>query len=213
MDILATLSGAQVLSSLDALSRFTQLQLHKEDIEKTAFRSHWGLFQFKRMPFRPRNWPSNFQRVIQSILAPYLWMFMLVYIDNILVYPNTFESHIEHLDEVLQAVEDNRLTLSPLKCHFFYSSFLLLRHKVSCLGLSMHKEKVQTILELKRPTKVSKLQSFLGMMVYFQAFIHSLQIEWDFYSNSCKKDQFGIGERSKNMPGIQEKELYRKHWF
>ena len=85
-EILSSLSGAQVLSSLDALSGFTQLELDPDDIEKTAFRTHRGLFQFRRMPFGLRNGPSIFQRVMQGILAPYLWIFCLVYIDDIVVY-------------------------------------------------------------------------------------------------------------------------------
>lgn len=169
--ILAALSGAQVLSSLDALSGFTQLELDEKDVEKTAFRTHRGLFQFKRMPFGLRNGPSIFQRVMQSVLAPYLWLFTLVYIDDIVVYSKGFEEHIEHLDKVLEAVERAGITLSPAKCHLFYSSILLLGHKVSRLGLSTHAEKVKAITELARPTKVQELQMFLGMLVYFSAFI------------------------------------------
>ena len=139
-EILSSLSGAQVLSSLNALSGFTQLEMHEDDIEKTAFRTHRGLFQFKRMPFRLRNGPSIFQRVMQGILAPYLWIFCLVYIDDIVIYSKNYEDHIEHLDKVLEAIELAGITLSPVKCHLFYSSILLLGHKVSRLGLSTHTE-------------------------------------------------------------------------
>ena len=170
-DILASLSGAQVLSSLDALSGFTQLELAKEDIEKTAFRTHRGLFQFKRLPFGLRNGPSIFQRVMQSILAPYLWIFCLVYIDDIVIYSKSYEEHLSHLDQVLAAIEKAGITLSPKKCHLFYGSILLLGHKVSRLGLSTHAEKVKAIMELERPRKLSQLQAFLGMVVYFSAFI------------------------------------------
>lgn len=141
-EILSSLSGAQVLSSLDALSGFTQLEMSEEDVEKTAFRTHRGLFQFKRMPFGLRNGPSIFQRVMQGILAPYLWIFCLVYIDDIIIYSKSYEEHIEHLDKVLEAIEKAGITLSPVKCHLFYSSVLLLGHKVSRLGLSTHLEKV-----------------------------------------------------------------------
>lgn len=82
---MASLSGAQVLSSLDALSGFTQLELADKDIEKTAFRTHRGLFQFKCLPFSLWNGPSIFQHVMQSILVPYLWIFCLVYIDDIII--------------------------------------------------------------------------------------------------------------------------------
>ena len=170
-EILASLSGAQVLSSLDALSGFTQLELDPEDVEKTAFRTHRGLFQFKRMPFGLRNSPSIFQCIMQNILSPYLWLFCLVYINNIVVYSKSYEDHIDHLGKVLEVIERAGITLSPSKCHLFYGSILLLGHKVSCLGLSTHAEKVKAIVELDRPRKLSQLQAFLGMVVYFSAFI------------------------------------------
>ena len=177
-EILSSLSGAQVLSSLDALSGFTQLELDPDDIEKTAFRTHRGLFQFRRMPFGLRNGPSIFQRVMQGILAPYLWIFCLVYIDDIVVYSKSYEEHIGHLDKVLEAIEKAGITLSPSKCHLFYGSILLLGHKVSRLGLSTHEEKVRAITELDHPRKLSQLQTFLGMVVYFSAFI-------PFYTSIC----------------------------
>lgn len=177
-DILASLSGAQVLSSLDALSGFTQLELAEEDIEKTAFRTHRGLFQFKRLPFGLRNGPSIFQRVMQGILAPYLWIFCLVYIDDIVIYSKSYEEHLVHLDKVLEAIKKAGITLSPKKCHLFYGSILLLGHKVSRLGLSTHAEKVEAIMSLERPRKLSQLQAFLGMVVYFSAFI-------PYYSSVC----------------------------
>lgn len=170
-EILASLSGAQVLSSLDALSGFTQLEMDEEHKEKTAFRTHRGLFQFRRMPFGLRNGPSIFQRITQGILSPYLWIFCLVYIDDIVVYSKSYEDHIGHLDKVLTLIENSGLTLSPTKCHLFYGSVLLLGHKVSRLGLSTHLEKVRAVLDLAKPTKLAELQTFLGMAVYFSAFI------------------------------------------
>jgi hypothetical protein len=170
-EILSALSGAQVILGLDALAGFTQIGMFPDDIELTAFCTHLGLYQFKRMPFGLKNGPSIFQRVMQGVLAPYLWMFCLVYIDDIVVYSKTYKEHIDHLDKVLTAMREAKLTLSPKKCHLFYSSILLLGHKVSRLGLSTHEEKVKAISELNRPTKVSQLQTFLGMVVYFSAFI------------------------------------------
>lgn len=177
-EILSPLSGAQVLSSLDTLAGFTQLEFSEEEVKKPAFRTHLGLFQFKRMPFGLRHGPSIFQRVMNSILAPYLWLFALVYIDDIVVYSTSYEDHIEHLDAVLGAIETAGITLSPARCHLFYSSILLLGHKVSCLGLSTHKAKVQAIMDLVRPTRISQLQAFLGMVVYFSVFI-------PFYAGIC----------------------------
>ena len=108
---------------------------------------------------------------MQDILAPYLWIFCLVYIDDIVIYSKSYEEHLIHLDKVLEAIENAGITLSPKKCHLFYGSILLLGHKVSRLGLSTHAEKVSAIMELERPRKLSQLQAFLGMVVYFSAFI------------------------------------------
>jgi hypothetical protein len=139
--------------------------------EKTAFRSHRGLWQFRRMPFRLRNGPSVFRRVMQGVLAPYLWLFTLVYIDDIVVFSKSWEEHLVHLDKVLGAISKAGITLSPPKCFVGYSSILLLGQKVSRLGLSTHKEKVAAIQELAQLTQVSDLQKFLGMCVYFAAYI------------------------------------------
>ncbi len=96
---------------------------------------------------------------------------MLVYIDNIIIYSKSYEEHIDYLDHILAAIEDAGLTLSSKKCHLFYESVLLLGHKVSQLDLSTHEEKVRAILEMKVPMRLSELQTFLGMVVYFSAFI------------------------------------------
>jgi hypothetical protein len=159
-EILQALSGAQVLSSFDALAGFTQLEMADDAKEKTAFRSHCGLWQFRRMPFGLRNGPSIFQRVMQGVLALYLWLFMLVYIDNIMVFSKSWDEHLVHLDKVLGAISKAGITLSPPKCFVGYSSILLLGQKVSCLGLSTHKEKVATIQDLARPMHVSDLQKW-----------------------------------------------------
>jgi Reverse transcriptase (RNA-dependent DNA polymerase) len=108
---------------------------------------------------------------MQSILALYLWLFALVYIDDILIYSKSYKEHLTHLDLVLQACEDVNLTLAPKKGHFMYTSILLLGQKVSCLGLSTHKLKVQAITDLACPENHSALQTFSGMVIYFSHFI------------------------------------------
>lgn len=170
-DILQALTGAQWLTTLDALAGFTQLTLTDNAAEKLAFRTHRGLWQFRRMPFGFRNGPSVFQRVMQNVLAPFLWIFALVYIDDIVIFSLTFEEHLTHIDRVFKAISEANITLSPPKCHFAYQSLLLLGQKVSRLGLSTHKEKVDAIVNLDTPRNISELQTFLGMMVYFSAYI------------------------------------------
>ena len=83
------------------------------------------------MPFSYKNVPSIIQHIIQSVLAPFLWIFTLVYIDNIIIFFLTFEDHISHLDQVCKTIEDFRVTLSVTKGYFRYQSLLLLEQKVS----------------------------------------------------------------------------------
>ena len=129
------------------------------------------LWQFVRMPFGYKNGPSIFQHIMQNVLALFLWIFTLVYINDIIIFSLTLEDHISHLDQVFKAIEDSRVTLSITKCHFRYQSLLLLGQKVSWLGLSTHKEKVDVILLLDELKDRHNLQVFLGMMVYFSAYI------------------------------------------
>jgi hypothetical protein len=161
----------QVLSSFDALAGFNQVEMEEEAQEKTVFRSHRGLWQFKCMPFGLRNGPSIFQRITQGILALFLWIFTLVYIDNIVVFSRNWEDHLVHLNKVLSTVSAAGITLEPKKCFVGYSSILLLGQKVSRLGLSTHKEKVAAIQELLRPSSILDLQKFLGMINYFLVYI------------------------------------------
>jgi hypothetical protein len=170
-DILQTLTGSQWLSTLDALAGFTQVELADEDREKTAFRTHRGLYQFIRMPFGLRNGPAIFQRIMQRVLAPYLWIFTLVYIDDIVIFSLTFDDHLKHLDLVLKAIIAAGVTLSPKKCNLGYQSLMLLGQKVSRLGISTHKDKVDAILKLDIPKNTHELQTFLGMLTYFSAYI------------------------------------------
>lgn len=170
-DILQALQGSQYLSTLDALAGFTQLTIKPADKEKLAFRCHRGLFQFKRMPFGFRNGLAVFQQIMQGVLAPFLWIFTLVYIDNIVIFSKMFNEHLDHINRVLQVIKESKITLSPSKCHFGYQSLILLGQKVSRLGLSTHKEKVEAIVELDEPRNVKELQRFLGMMVYFSSYV------------------------------------------
>ncbi|KAG8727329.1 hypothetical protein FRC10_006224, partial [Ceratobasidium sp. 414] len=123
------------------------------------------------MPFGFRNGPPIFQRVMQDILSPFLWIFALVYIDDIVVFSKTFDEHCKHLDTIFAAIADSGLTLSPSKCHLGYHSLMLLGQKVSRLGMSTHKEKVDAVLQLEEPKNVPTLQNFLGMMTYFSSYI------------------------------------------
>ena len=171
MDILQALSGAQYLSIFDALSGFTQMEFDEESRPIMAIHTHRGLHHFKRMPFGWRNGLPEFQRAMQEILLPYLWIFTLVYIDDIVIYSRTFEEHLKHVDVVLKAIAESGLTLLPLKCHIGYQSIIVLGNKVSRLRLSTHHEKLKAMWELEAPKDRKKLETFLSLAVYFSVYI------------------------------------------
>ena len=123
------------------------------------------------MPFGWRNGPPEFQRAMQEVLAPYLWVFSLVYINNIVVYSCTFEDHLKHVDLVLKAIANAKITLSPPKCHLGYRSIIVLGNNVSRLGLSTHHKKLKAVWELETPHDRKKLESFLGLAVYFSSYV------------------------------------------
>ena len=125
-DILQALMGSQWLTTFDALSGFQQVEIKEEHQPISAFRCHQGLLQFKRLPFGLRNGPQVFQRIMNKVLSAMLWLFVLVYIDDIVVYSKTFEDHLVHLDKVLKAIIKVNITLSPPKCHIGYQSLILL---------------------------------------------------------------------------------------
>ena len=156
-NILHALSGSQWLSTFDALLGFHQLEIVEEHRHITAFRTHkHGLLEFTRLPFRLRNGPAVFQQVMNKVLAKFLWLFVLVYIDDIVIYSQSFEHHVQHLDSVLHAIAKANITLSPPKCHIGYQSLILLGQRVSRLGISTHQEKIDAVDAMKPPTTVSK---------------------------------------------------------
>ena len=131
----------------------------------------YGLLRFTRLPFGLRNGPTIFQRAMNEVLAKFLWLFILVYINDIVVYSQTFENHLQHLNSVLGAIAKANITLSPPKCHIGYQSLILLGQQVSRLGISTHKEKIDAVDAMKPPTKVKELQMFLGFVNYFTIYI------------------------------------------
>jgi len=108
---------------------------------------------------------------MNKVLAKFLWLFVLVYIDDIVVYSQSFENHLQHLDSVLGAITKANITQSPPKCHIGYQSLILLGQRVSRLGISTHQEKIDAVDAMKPPVKVKELQMFLGFVNYFAIYI------------------------------------------
>lgn len=165
------LHGKKVFSILDAAHGYHQLPVAENDRWKTAFITHRGLFQYKRMPFGLKNAPVQFQCFMDSVLGSLRWTAALVYIDNILVFSDDIASHAEHLRMLLRSAMDVGLKFNPSTCHFAYPSLRVLGHRVSTDGLSILEDRAAAIRELAVPSTLKQLWHVLGIFGYYRQFI------------------------------------------
>ena len=170
-DIFDQLGGATVFSTMDMRSGFWQLPMHEQSIEKTAFVCHRGQFEFVRLPFGLANAPSIYQRTMNKVLAQFIGKFVMVFIDDIVVYSKNKEDHAKHVQLVLETLEKNGLTLKDTKCSFAQSQIDLLGYVVSAKGVSAQAGKTEAIKALAPPTSVTELRRFLGMTGYYRNLI------------------------------------------
>jgi hypothetical protein len=117
-DLLAKVSEGKIFTQMDLYSGFWQIPMNPADIEKTAFTSPLGLYEWKFMPFGLMNAPATFQAVMEKVLAPVLWKTCVVYIDDLVIFSQTEEEHLEHLAEVLKLLDEAGLRMKVEKCHF-----------------------------------------------------------------------------------------------
>ena len=165
------LSKAKVFSKIDLRSGYHQIKIRPEDIPKTAFSTRYGLFEYLVMSFGLTNAPAHFMYLMNSVFMPELDKFVVVFIDDILVYSQNEEEHAEHLRIVLTRLRDNQLYAKFSKCEFWLNKIPFLGHVLSGDGISVDPTKVQEVLEWKAPTTVTEVQSFLGLAGYYRRFI------------------------------------------
>jgi hypothetical protein len=170
-DLFDQLRGAYVFSKIDLWLGYHQLKVRECDIPKTAFVSRYGLYEFTVMSFGLTNASAYFMYVMNKVLMEYLDKFIVVFIDDILVYSRNEEEHEGHLHLVLQKLLDHKLYAKLSKCEFWLKQVTFLGHVVSKGGISMDPSKVQDVLSWKAPMSVSDIQSFLGLAGYYRRFI------------------------------------------
>jgi len=169
-DLLDRLTGASVFSSLDLQSGYHQIRIAEEDVPKTAFTTPpQGLYEFRVLSFGLTNAPAAFQREMNRIFGQL--DFVLVYLDDILVFSKDPEQHAEHLKQVLQLLRAEQLHAKMSKCSFFQPSVHFLGHVISAEGVHVDPRKISAIADWPRPKDVSQLRSFLGLGSYFKRFV------------------------------------------
>ena len=170
-DYLDALAGVRYFTTLDLASGFWQVPMHPESIEKTAFVSHAGSYEFLIMPFGLKNAPSMFQRLMSNVLAGLSQKVCMDYIDDILVVGRTFEEHVGNLRTVLQRLRKAGLRLKPKKCDLFKTKVKYLCFVVSANGIEVDPEKNRAVKEFPVPEDVRRLRGFLGLTSYYRRFI------------------------------------------
>jgi hypothetical protein len=165
------LTGARVFSKIDLRSGYHQICIRPEDIPKTAFTTQYGLFEYLVMSFGLTNAPAHFIYLMNSLFTPKLDKFVVVFIDDILIYSKNEEEHAQHLRIVLTHLREHQLYAKFSKCAFWLEKIQFLGHVLSAKGIVVDPSKVKDILEWKPPTTVHQVQSFLGLAGYYRRFI------------------------------------------
>nr|KYP59429.1 Retrovirus-related Pol polyprotein from transposon 17.6 [Cajanus cajan] len=170
-DLMDQLVGACVFSKIDLRSGYHQIRVKGEDVPKTAFRTRYGHYEYLVMPFGVTNAPAIFMDYMNRIFHPYLDKFVVVFIDDILVYSKTKEEHAEHLKVVLQTLRERQLYAKLSKCDFWLEEVSFLGHAISSGGIAVDPSKVDAVLKWETPKLVSEIRSFLGLAEYYKRFI------------------------------------------
>ena len=175
-DFFYQLRGARVYSKIDLRTGYHQLRVRETDIPKTAFRTRYGHFEFTVMPFGLTNALAAFMDLMHRVFQPYLDQFVVVVVDDILIYSQSEWEHEHHLRIVLQLLRDHQLYAKFSKCKFWLTEVRFLGHVVSASGVPVDPEKVEAVMSLERPKSIFKIRSFLGLAGYYRRFENELKL-------------------------------------
>ncbi|XP_039047295.1 uncharacterized protein LOC120187712 [Hibiscus syriacus] len=165
------LGDSQFFSKLDLLASYHQIRVKAEDVPKIAFQTHEGYYEFLVIPFGLTNAPSTFQATMTDLFRPFLRKFVLIFLDDILVYSRNWQEHLDHVRQVLQRLQENGFVAKRSKCTLRQTTVEYLGHIVSREGLAVDPAKVEAIRGWPVPTTVKEVQAFLGIASYYRKFI------------------------------------------
>jgi hypothetical protein len=166
-DLFDQMTGGKVFSKVDLRSGYHQMKIRPSDIPKTDFSTGYGLHEFTVMSFGLTNAPTYFINLMNKVFMEYLDKFVIVFIDDILIYSKNDSEHEEHLRMVLQKLRDNQLYAKFTKCDFWLDDVHFLRHIISKGVIVVDPAKVTAIVDWKIPSTDSEIRSFLGLACYY----------------------------------------------
>jgi hypothetical protein len=170
-DLLDQLRGATIFSKIHLRSGYHQICIKSSDVSKIAFRIRYVHYEFLVMPFGLTNAPAIFMDYMNRIFQPYLDKFVVIFIDDILIYSKDSQEHAEHLRIVLEVLREKQLYAKFSKCEFWLSEVKFLGHVISQGGVSVDPSKVEAVLNWERPRSVKEVRSLLGLAGYYRRFI------------------------------------------
>ncbi|KAL6362465.1 hypothetical protein LRP88_03747 [Fusarium phalaenopsidis] len=193
------LFGMKYFTALDLKGAYNLIRIKEGHEWKTAFRTKYGLFEYLVMPFGLTNAPAAFQRMINNVLREHLDIFVVCYLDDILIFSKTEEEHTEHVHKVLQTLQDAKLLVEPEKSKFHAPEVEFLGHIISHNEIRMDPKKVSAVKEWEEPTNVKEVQAFLGFANYYRKFLKAFGRIAAPLTELTKKDKtFVFGNKAKD---------------
>ena len=178
-DLFDQLKGAKYFSKIDLRSGYHQLKIKESDISKTSFVTHYEQFESIVMSFGLTNAPAYFMNLMNKVFMDELDKFVVVFIDDILIYTKSVEEHEQHLRVVLEKLRAHKLYAKFSKCEFWLKKVAFLGHILTTEGVAVDPEKVEAVSNWQQPTNVSEIRSFLRLAGYYRRFIEGFsKIAW-----------------------------------
>ncbi|GJU62308.1 putative reverse transcriptase domain-containing protein [Tanacetum coccineum] len=207
-DLFDQLQGSSVYSKIDLRSGYHQLRVREEDIPKTAFRTRYGHYEFQVMPFGLTNAPAVFMDLMNRVCKPYLDKFVIVFIDDILIYSKNKQEHEEHLKLILELLKKEELYAKFSKCEFWIPKVQFLGHVINNQGIHMDPAKIESIKDWASPKSPTEIHQFLGLVGYYRRFIEGFsKIAKPMTKLTQKKVKFEWGHKQETAFQLLKQKL------